>query len=123
MIEKKTVTMGEHLERAKEVITRVQHLTRSLAIVGEPNDPAEMVECLWRVYFLAEAIVEGGGLKEHTGLAAAQATYEIAYTAHLASQMVAATPEENEKYQKHLRSRLNISNGIKEVLAKAEEES
>tara|TARA_R100001198_G_C5140385_1_gene154466 strand:- start:118 stop:462 length:345 start_codon:yes stop_codon:yes gene_type:complete len=79
--------MFTHLIRAKETIGRLEKLLQVLAVTEEEYKTVrKQIDCLWRVYFVADAACTGGKLMSHTGMAATQATYDMAYTAWKAMQ-------------------------------------
>ena len=74
--------MAIHLTRAKETISRLEELLKALADTGEEFlTVKKQIDCLWRMYFIADATCTGGKLMSMTGMEATQAAYDMAYSA------------------------------------------
>lgn len=74
--------MFTHLIRAKETISRLEKLLQVLAVTGEEyNTVKTQIDCLWRIYFVADAVCTGGKLMSTNGMDATQASYDLAYEA------------------------------------------
>ena len=74
--------MAVHLVRAKETISRLEDLLKTLACTGEECQTVKkQIDCLWRMFFITDAVCTGGKLMGATGMEATQAAYDLTYEA------------------------------------------